>query len=106
MFGFKIKLEEDKIKLKDKLIVDAGELEKLINIDKGWKLYVEKIQTRIKQCRLYKANTKLAFADEQTKRRVEFLEYQADILEWAITMPADFINRVNKPREEDAKSLS
>jgi len=97
MFGLKRKhTEENIIKLKDKLIVDAGEFEKLINQDAAWRLYTEKIQTRIKQCRLYKQNTKLATSDDSTKRKVELLEYQADILEWVIDMPRDFIARVNK----------
>ena len=100
MFGFNKKIsEEEKIKLKDKLIVDAGEFSKLINQDKAWKLYIEKIEQRIRHCRAFKTNTKLATADEKTKREVELLEYQADILEWAIQMPVDFINHIEKPKE-------
>ena len=100
MWPLKKKLtDEDIAKLKDQLIVDAGELSKLINQDQGWKLFVAKIQERINKLRLQKANTKLITADDKTKKTIEMLEYQADILEWVIKFPSQFIADTNKKTE-------
>jgi hypothetical protein len=100
LFPFKKKLtEEDVAKLKDQLIIDAGEFSKLINQDKAWELFVNKIQERINKLRLHKANTKLITADEETIKLVKLFEYQADILEWVIKFPSQFINSVNKKTE-------
>ncbi len=100
MFPFKKKLTpEDIAKLKDQLIIDAGEFSKLINQDQGWKLFTLKIQERIDRLRLQKANTKLITADEKTKKTIEMLEYQADILEWVIKFPAQFVVDTNKKTE-------
>lgn len=92
--------------LKDQLIIDAGELEKLINLDVGWKVFVKHIQKRIDSCRAYKQNTKLATADNATKKRVELLEYQADILEWVIAMPKQLIDRMDSDGKTDSKPES
>lgn len=100
MFPFKKKLtQEDIAKLKDQLIIDAGEFSKLINQDQGWKLFVEKIQERIDRLRMQKANTKLITADDKTLDTIKMLEYQADILEWAIRFPSQFIVDTNKKTE-------
>lgn len=100
MFPFKKKVtDEDIAKLKDQLIIEAGEFNKLINQDQAWKLFVTKIQERIDKLRLHKAKTKLFLADDKTKKEVEAFEYQADILEWAIKYPAQFIADVNKKVE-------
>lgn len=100
MWPLKKKLtDEDIAKLKDQLIIDAGEFNKLINQDQGWKLFVEKIQERINKLRLQKSNTKLITADDKTKKIIEMLEYQADILEWLIQFPSQFIANVNKKTE-------
>ena len=100
MFPFKKKLtDEDIAKLKDQLIVDAGEFSKLIGLDHGWKLYVSKIQERIDRLRMQKANTKLITADDRTMNTIKMLEYQADILEWAIKFPSQFIADTNKKTE-------
>ncbi len=100
MFPFKKKLTlEDIAKLKDQLIIDAGEFSKLINQDQGWKLFVVKIQERIDRLRLQKANTKLITADDKTLDTIKMLEYQADILEWVIKFPSQFITDTNKKTE-------
>ena len=100
MFPFKKKLTQEGIaKLKDQLIIDAGEFSKLINQDQGWKLFATKIQERIDRLRMQKANTKLITADDKTLDTIKMLEYQADILEWVIKFPSQFIADTNKKTE-------
>ena len=97
--------DEDRIKLRDQQILEAGEFEKLIHLDNAWRLYVSKIQKRIAALRNIKKNTKLVSCDDSQIKRLSLLEYQADILEWAITMPQQFINSTNKSLSKDKANV-